>query len=146
MCDELCFFIFLLHETSGGQRSWSPGEDLDGGLSGPPDVLVRPRSLSLLLQQGELLQEEAAAVRSLSQWGERTKDIHDEGLPPLLHLLLVIVPVLLRQQAEEDGEDVQVQAPLLTCSHRYFCVWNMELNWSWVDTFRLIVDVKTDFT
>lgn len=97
--------------------SGGPGDDPDGGLSGPPDVRVLLCSLAPPHQQGELLQQEAAAVWSFSQRGQSPQGVHDEGLPPppLLLILLFLLLFVLRHQGEEGGDDVQIQTPLLTC-------------------------------
>lgn len=95
--------------------SWGPGHDPDGGLSSPPDVLVLLRSPAPLLQEGELLQQEATASWSFSEAGQSPQGVHDEGLPPPPPLLIL---VFLRYQLEEDGDEAQVQTLLLACRRR----------------------------
>ena len=107
--------------------SGRPGDDPDGGLSGPSDVLVLLlRGLAPPHQEGELLQQEAAALRSFSQRGQSPQGVHDEGLPPLLLLLL---PFVLRHQVEEDGDDVQIQTLLLTCNKTLLPDWSGGVTW-----------------
>lgn len=104
-------FIFAPADWNpGGQRSGGPGDHPDGGLSSPSDVLVQV--LAPPLQQAELLLQEAPALRSFSQRGQSPEAVQNQSLPPPLLLLLLVA---LRQQVQEDGEDVQLQTQTFTC-------------------------------
>lgn len=86
--------------------SWRPGDDTDGGPSRPADVLIRV--LAPPLQQGELLQQEASAFGSFGQSRESSQTVEHQSLPLLLFFFF-------RQQLEEDGDGVQLQAHAFTC-------------------------------
>lgn len=107
--------ILLTDQLRAAQQvSGGPGDDPNGGLSGPPDVLVRLCSLAPPLQQVELLQQEASAFWSFSQGGQSPQGVDDEGLPLLLFLLL-------SHQVQENRYDTEIQTLLLPCrrkSHR----------------------------
>lgn len=96
--------------------SGGPGHDLDGGPSGLADLLVF--CLALLHQQGELLQEDVATIRSFCQAGQSLQAVDNKHPPPPGRLLLLFLLAPLGNQLQQHWDQPQVQTLQLPCRRR----------------------------